>query len=258
MTTTITSGLQTQGDVIQPLDNQTWADLGSTPFGTWLSWTTWHPDPQTIVVQIDLDQGVSTLRQPLIDIDFQGQLSGTLKITSTVDIDSNLNEFGQFTGEETTVSLSDVAQGYVAGRFYRWTLNFDTDSNLTLPLVLSIRPRFNDNALEEVQDSVDTSTLAGSINAREINTAITVVKNLVVTAQQQGVTHSSGLLQDRVLAIPDDYVFQENAIIVNIVDKSGATIRCFDLNGESIDAVVDIRISGFPEIRLTETGVESA
>lgn len=258
MTTTILSGLQTQGDIIQPLDNETWADLGSSPYGTWSSWTTWHPNPQTLSVQIDLDQGTATLRQPLIDIDFQGQLSGTLKITSTVSVDSNLNESGLFGGEETTVTLSEVASGYVAGRFYRWTLNFDTDSNLTIPLVLSARPRFNETPIEQVQDSVDTSTLTGTIAAREIDTAISVVKNLVVTAQQEGVTYSSGLLQDRVLAVPDDYVFQENAIIVNIVDKAQATIRCFDLNGESIDAVVDIRISGFPEIRLTETGVASA
>lgn len=258
MTTTISSGLQTQGDIIQPLDSTTWGDLGSTPFGTWAAWTTWHPSPQTITLQIDLDQGESTLRQPLLTLNYQGTVSGTLKITSTAYVDSDGNESGLFAGEETTVTLSEVAAGYVAGRFYRWNLNIDTDSNLTIPLLFSANPRFNNTPIEEIQDSVDTSALSGTIAAREIDTAISVIKNLVVTAQQEGVTYSSGLLQDRVLAVPDDYVFQENAIIVNVVDKATAKIRCFDLNGESIDAIVDIRITGFPQITLTANGVESA
>ena len=258
MTTTISSGLQTQGDIIQPLDSTTWADLGSSPFGTWSTWTTWHPAPTTIIVQIDLDQGESTLRQPLIELNYQGVVSGTLKITSDIYVDSEGNESGLFEGEETTVTLREVAAGYVAGRFYRWTLNIDTDSNLTIPLLFSANPRFNTTPIEETQDTVDTSTLGGTIEAREIDTAISVIKNIVVTAQQEGVTYSSGLLQDRVLAVPDDYVFQENAIIVNVVDKATAKIRCFDLNGESIDAIVDIRISGFPQIALTQSGVESA
>ena len=77
-----------------------------------------------------------------------------------------------------------------------------------------------------------------------------------MTAREAGTTYSTGLLRDRVYAIPDDYVFQENSIQVNIVSKSNKTIRCFDLNGESIDAVVDVLIQGLPKIALGPTGVE--
>lgn len=238
--------------------NQTWADLGGSNYGSWESWTVWNTDPNSIVIQVDTDELSVAARAPLLLVEHRGVLSLQLKITSTSTTDSNGITVGAFAGEETTIDFVDdgTTYSYPQGRFYRYTITIDTDSNLTVPFAIVPLISFDDTELTETLTAVNTTTLAGTITARELVTNIGVVKSMIVTAEQAGETYSSGLLQDRTYSRPDDYVFQENAIIVNIVSRNPPTVRCFDLNGESIDAVIDCYIIGLPKITQGPRGIE--
>jgi len=248
-TITITSGYQGEGGKFFPTDNTDWVDLGSSPYATWSSWTSWNPSPNSIQLQVDDDLGSSDFRTPLLSLSYQGQLTVTLKISNT----------GSFSGEETTINfVAGTTYTYVSGRYYRFLITVATDSSTPVPNCGIPNTTYQKEQVTEFSRAVNTQTLGGTIDARPITSSVGMVEVLVATAEQSGVTYSSGLLQDRVYAIPDDYVFQENAIIVNIVTKNPPVIRCFDLNGESIDARVDVFIQGLPKLQITTRGIETA
>lgn len=258
MEITLTNAYTGRLGEVFPTDNTTWQDLGSSPYATWANWTAWNPDPKTITVQLDVDTINNNPKIPLLRVVYQGEITVTLKITDSFTTDSQGIETGLFAGEETTITVTDTAQDWVNGRFFRWIVTLSTDSALVPPMLFVIKEEFSDVNITEFQANINTATLSGTIDARQITTAVSVVDTLIVTATEQGNTYSSGLLQDRTYVRPDDYVFQENSIIVNTVSKSPPTIRCFDLNGESIDATVDVYIRGYPKILLTENGVVTA
>lgn len=247
LTVTVLQGVD-DGGLLSPTDNASWSDLGSSPYAAWSNWTTWHPEPNTIQVRLTADRETVDFRTPLVAFESQGEVTVQLKISTT----------GAFAGEETTVNIVEGTEyTYVQGRYYRWTVTVSTDSNLTIPLLTTPVLDFDTSERQEIFKELNTATLTGTIDARQISTTIGLAHTLIATGKQEGVTYSSGTLRDRVYAIPDDYVFQENAIITNIVSKSPPTIRCFDLNGESIDAVVDVLVIGLPKIYLTPTGIRA-
>lgn len=257
MEITVLSGIELPGNRYQATSNTDWGDLGSSPYSSWANWTRWDTSPGNIQLRIDIDTDTVAQRAPIIAIPAEGSITVSLKITSAVTTDSNGVESGTFGGEETTINFVNdgTEYSYVAGRFYRWTITVSADSNTLVPLLSLPQASFYMEETQETYEAVNTATLSGTIDARVINSNIDVVKTLIATAQEEGTTYSSGLLRDRVYAVPDDYVFQENSIIVNVVSKSPPTIRCFDLNGESIDAVVDVIIRGLPKIKQDVTGI---
>lgn len=248
--TTITAGFKEFGRIV-PTGGITWADLGSSPYGSWANWTNFNPSPNNIQIEILVDSEVIANRSPNLTYTGEGEVTVSLEYGS--EVDSNLNILSGTTINFVQGTTYSVPQA----RYYLWTVTVTTDSNLTLPTLTFPDAGFTTALLDDIQSDVDTSTLTGTIDAREIDTDIGVAIDFIATAHQEGVTYSSGQLQDRVYAVPDDYIFQENAVIVNIVSKTPPTIRCFDLNGESIDAVIDLQITGLPEIQLTDDGVVS-
>jgi hypothetical protein len=251
MSTTIDQGQEQPGGFIGAPCAITWADLSSTSngYGAWSAWQDWNPEPGTISVTVLEDAGSIDTRLPLLSFGSQGTATVTLKIADTMDSNGLVSP--------TTYNLAfDTGQSIVAGRYYEYTITVTADSTVINPIMSIPQLDFQTVRNTEYYESIDTSTLSGTIEAREIETTVPTVTSIVATARQEGVTYSSGLLQDRVYAIPDDYVFQENAIVVNIVSLSPPKIRCFDLNGESIDAIVDIIVRGSPQIVLTPNGVE--
>jgi hypothetical protein len=246
-TLTITNGYF-DGNNFFPNSGVNWQSLGSSPYTTWASWTTWVQNPPTLTVKVLEDQLFKDSRLPLVTFIWEGSLTLTLKIGDTVD--SNLN----IVSPTTTTLAQNTGYSPVAGRYYEYTFVLATDSNTVVPFMGGPIFTYDSGRQEEFLENVNTATLSGSIDARVVDTQVGTVTALVATAREQGVTYSSGTLRDRVYAIPDDYTFQENAIIVNVVSKSNKTIRCFDLNGESIDAVVDIWVQGLPKMIFTKSG----
>jgi hypothetical protein len=159
----------------------------------------------------------------------------------------------------TTTTVTEDGITYSEAQFFQFNITVTTDSATALPTMTLPNMSLGDVITEEYLTNIDTSTLSSdSLGARELDTNIAVATTMVVTAHQEGVTYANGEFQDRQYAVPDDFIFQENAIVVNTVSKSPPTIRCFDLNGESIDAIIDARIVGLPFILLTNNGIEAA
>lgn len=250
MTISITNGYQALGNRIFPDTAVSWTDLGSSPYASWSSWLNWNPEPNTLTVKIFEDAGTIAARLPLLPLIYRGDITVSLDIANTVDSNNVLIS-------PTTITFTPGTEySPVEGRYYEYTITLIPDSETPVPFLVVPEIVFDAARTQEFIERVDTSTLSGTIDARVITTTIGTITALTAVAEQSGTTYSSGLLQDRVYAIPDDYVFQENAIIVNIVDRSAATIRCFDLNGESIDAVIDVWVQGLGKIVLTPDGVD--
>ena len=250
MSITLTNAVNTNNNRIVATGNLTWTTLGTTVSGDWSNWTRWNYSPKNITVKVQEDAGSIATRLPLISLIYDGELAVTLKIANTVDSTNTL------VSPTITTLTANTEFSPVKGRYYEYTLTISTDSAFTVPQLQTPSISFSDDRITDLQEEVSTSTLGGTIDARPLTTSIGSVTGIFVTAREAGTTYSTGLLRDRVYAIPDDYVFQENSIQVNIVSKSNKTIRCFDLNGESIDAVVDVLIQGLPKIALGPTGVE--
>lgn len=249
MSLTITNGYQTLGNRIFAGTSVSWTSLATSPYASWSNWTHWNPEPNTLTVKVFKDAGEIGSRLPLLPLSYRGDITVSLKISNTVDSSLNLIS-------PTTVNLTPgVEYSVVEGRYYEYTLTLVQDSETPVPFLVVPEIEFDDARTQEFIEQVDTSTLTGTIDARVISTNIGTITAMTAVAVQGGTTYSSQLLQDRVYAIPDDYVFQENAIIVNIVSRANSTIRCFDLNGESIDAVIDVWVQGLGKIILTPDGV---
>lgn len=173
---TITNGFYDNFNTVTPEDNTTWADLGSSPFGSWSNWTTWHPSPKTITVQVDQDLGSSVLVQPTLQWFFEGEGAITLKISDT----------GSFTGEETTVDLSDFQEhSYVKGRYFRWVCTLTSDSTADIPLCKVPIPEFNTEYTVEYLNDYDIPTAStDSDGFRLISTTMGLVANVQATTIQ--------------------------------------------------------------------------
>lgn len=248
MTITITNGEFTNNNRIQAGSNKTWATIGTT-IGSWGAWTQWNTTPKTLTVEIQEDAESIDSRLCRLPLISQGELTVTLAISDTTD------SAGVLVSPTTTTLVLDTAFSPVAGRHYRYTLVLATDSAGTAPIMAVPDIQFDTSRDTEFLEKINTSTLAGAIDARVIVTSIGTVTGLVITAQEAGVTYGSGLFQDRQYVMPDNYVRQENAIVTNVVSKANKTIRSFDLNGESIDCVLDCVVQGLAQITLTSTGV---
>ena len=254
VTRTITQGFEA-GSKINATGQATWTDLATSPYGSWTNWTSWNPEPNNIIIELEEDTFGVSQKTPLLACVAQGAMAITLVIG-----DTRHPTTGAIVAHTTITFAANTDYDYSAGRYYKATITVSGDANYAVPEI-QYGPKFNFNHEEVIENrfNVNTATLGGTIDARPVSTDIIgTVTGCIITAQEEGVTYSSGQLQDRVYAVPDDYVFQENAIIANVVSKSPLTIRCFDLNGESIDAVVDIQIYGLSEIRQGPEGIIAA
>lgn len=252
--TTITQGFEATSK-INATGSVPWSDLATSPYGTWANWTSWNPVPNNIVIVLEEDTDGVSQKTPLLDCVAQGAMAITLVIG-----DTRHPTTGAIVAHTTITFAANTDYDYLPGRYYQATITISPSTEYAVPEV-SFAPRFNfsNDLIVENKFNVNTATLGGTIDARPVSTDIIgTVTGVIITAQEEGVTYSSGLLRDRVYAVPDDYVFQENAIVTNVVSKAPLAIRCFDLNGESIDAVVDLQIFGLSEIRQGPEGIIAA
>lgn len=233
-TITIIQGNQNDGNNHYLADNlDTWGDITS-----WDTWTFWNSNPDDLILRIDDDLGDYNLWLPELRIGARGLLNVQLKISAT----------GSFTGEETTITVGATPVAVVSGRYYRWTIT--VEPNGTVPEIGLVETNYSKEFITQEIANVDTSTLSGTIAGRIVPTSIGTVYNVQVTAQQE----TSWV--DRAYALPDSFTDPTDiAPIPGIISHNPLTIVLRDDFGVLVDGVVDISITGSPQIYLTANGV---
>jgi len=241
-TVTVTQGVfnQVRG-VYESTMLDDWSDLNNAPYQTWTNWTTWNSNPQTIILQLDDDLGTVDIRAPLLYLTVRGTQTVALKISTT----------GAFAGEETTISFTydGSSQTYPQGRYYRWTLTVAADASGLPPEVVQVDTAYSQEYRTEYFDSLDTSTLAGTISSRTVATTLGGVSGVQITA-----TNSTTWV-DRYYALPDSFSVSTIAPVPGIVSRSPLAIYLQDHMGVAVNGVVDITITGTPKVYHTLQGV---
>lgn len=182
MTITINSGTQF-GSAYIPANTITWDDLGSSPYGSFASWTAWNVAPATSVeVQIDDDLTVSGYFTPLINFEYQGDIAVQLKISET----------GSFTGEETTIDfVLDTEESWVKGRYFRWTLTASNNSSEDAA-IFAPTTNYRTTIFTEIVNDVNVYTDYTQPGTQTIATNLGAVVNIQATALQGGEYFESG------------------------------------------------------------------
>lgn len=237
MTVAFTNSIQEFSSQVA-ISGDTWTTLGSSPYATWDNWTQWNTNPQTITATDTIDAGTVLLRTPLLTISSSVVPAVTIKISNT----------GTFTGEETTVTPTvNGTHTYPAGRFYKFDASFAVDSVGTIPTVGSFLAVTVRDFVDEEFFDVDTGTLNGSIDAREIVTTVAIVTDMRGMSQTTEEYFTSSYVSPA-------YIIDGEATYISFVSKGTAPkIRVSD-NNETIDSVIDLTVRGLPAITKTAQG----
>ena len=191
------------------------------------------------------------LRQPTLVVANQGDLGITLKISDT----------GTFTGEETTIDLSDLAaKDFVGGRYYRWIITVAATASVPIPSAIGADPNYNtDNIVVELQNSVDVpSTPTDSTGYTLITNNLGLVQNVQATALQGDPYVVVDYFETAAQAgETQPYVQDQLGGVAVIESKNPLAIKVVDYNGDPWDGTVDLVLRGVPKIQQTDFGVDS-
>ena len=117
------------------------------------------------------------------------------------------------------------------------------------PEIIQVDTAYSQEYRTEYFKSVDTSTLAGTINSRTVATTLGGIYAVQMTAS------FSTTWVDRYYALPDSFSVSTIAPVPGIVSKSPLAIYLQDHMGVAVNGVVDITITGTPKIYHTLQGV---
>tara|TARA_Y100001937_G_scaffold121083_1_gene179337 strand:+ start:942 stop:1811 length:870 start_codon:yes stop_codon:yes gene_type:complete len=170
--------------VYLPKDTLTWANLGSSPYGSWDSYTTWYKNltsSSTVAfTSAIIDFGRSAVVVP--NITLSTAKDGNL--TESITLDSSNENIPQFQIEgsdnsdmssATSVTLTRTSNpdftSLGAKRYYRVTTTIDAGSNTSPNAISGINIDLNTTTEEEIIESFNTATVDdGSTTARVIPT----------------------------------------------------------------------------------------
>lgn len=173
--------------VYLPKDTLTWANLGSSPYGSWDSYTTWYKNltsSSTVAfTSAIIDFGRSAKVVPTITL----STAKDGNLTESITLDSSNENIPQFQIEgsdnsdmssATSVTLTRTSNpnftSLGAKRYYRVTTTIDAGSNTSPNAISGINIELNTDTTEEIIESFNTATVDdGSTTARVIPTANT-------------------------------------------------------------------------------------
>ena len=170
--------------VYLPKDTLTWANLGSAPYQTWDSYTTWYKNLSS--------SSTVAFTSPIIDFGRSAKVVPTISlttakdglITQTITLDSSNEDIPQFQIEgsdnsdmssATSVTLTRTSNptfsSLGAKRYYRVTTTIDAGSNTSPNAISGINIDLNTDTDEEIIESFNTATVDdGSTTTRVVPT----------------------------------------------------------------------------------------
>lgn len=229
---------------IVPQNTGTWANLSANNSQSWSTMSSWitEPNPYLIYNSPAIDLGSSQTFNLNMTADIVGNV--TYKVYTTDTVFSN--------AATTTTTISPGATDITAfqGRYVAVSANVTTTGGLQTIRSWTINP--NTRTIEITLNGVNTSTLSGNTQQRELNLgrAVSYVYNLQMTPHY---TVSGG---DGNPYVATDYVdigyVTGNQVIgafPQIVNKigGGANICIVDNEGQFVNSTVDITATALPE-----------
>lgn len=235
--------LDTATETIITTNATTWEDLGAgdsagqNTIQTWEDWTSWTPEPVTPLTwaTLPIDFGSKQFFNITWNIVCEGVPTFTVYTSLT----------GAFAGEETatTVSVGDTDIEAFYGQYVILFISVAQQDGGGPPSILSFNWETNARALNITQYDVDSSTLNGATNAREIVMPRTVSKVLSINLTAQATEY----VADSYVAI--DYVDDTAPVFPNIVSKTRTApqITFITTSGTKSDAIFDLAMTALPE-----------
>ena len=228
-----------QERIYRPKSTETWADY--TNWSTFTSWAGTPADSVSFTTKI-FDAGKVDWWNTIVEIEATLPADVTIYAGETLESAEQLDIVSTTT---ITPSTSPVAATY--GRYFQFTITLNRDSALqSAPEIASINVNFNSNSVTLTQSDIDTSTLAGSVGARQLtfNQPVGKLTNVIVQPHYTGLDDSAGESQTPVIYIDKS----STPTILNIfnTDTYGKRTR--------MDCVVDVQAQARPRLVSDEFG----
>ena len=248
--------------VLQPFSVETWDARDSAGY-TWDDWTDWNGTPSVPLTYNTaiIDSGRIDLWMPLTDVATNEQLSVTIYYGNTVD------STGGAIDSESSVSynIGDQVEA-IKARYFRFEFSVGYEDSVGVgnrPIISAIKTDLASDKSLATFDSIDSSTLGGSVGVREL-----VVDQPLSPTSLTVTPH----VPDAPVYVADSYVASDDSAgelytevgtairPVIYIDKSSSPIVLnifnFDTYGKNsrVDCVFDAMVQGIPKATVDTQG----
>jgi len=250
--------------LLQPYSTETWADYGDSVGYTWDNFTSWNGTPD---LPLTFDTGIVDGEKidqflPLTEVTTTGQVTQvTIYYGNTVD-----STGGAIDSESSVTYTPGDSVNAIKARYFRFSFSvgyLDSAGVSERPVISNIVTSLSNEKITATFDSIDSSTLGGSVGARELTVEDPItVTSLTVTPHTPG----------QALYVSNDYVasddsageiYVEEGITVKpiiYINKTTSPITLniynFDTYGKNapIDCTFDAMVQGLPNAIVDVTG----
>ncbi len=274
--------------VYLPKDTLTWADLGSSPYQTWDSYTTWYKNltSSTTVAFTSaiIDFGRSAKIVPNIQLSTakDGSLEESITLDSSNDDiptilieGSDNSDMSSATSVTLTRTSSPTFSSLGAKRYYRVTITINSGVNTAPQGISGINIDLNTTLSEEVIESFNTATVDdGSTTTRVVptNNAFTDIQFIGITPRTEvsdTVVTGTGTVSLYVASgyVNTGYFVGDTSSVSTGSITSVPLARCVSKstnnftiqvylpnNATDTNGTFDFLVKGLPEVAITSDG----
>jgi len=231
--------------IYRPLPSETWDSNNDSAGYTWDDMITWEgTSSDSVTFNTELfDAGAVDWWNYIVTVNASLPVNITVNYGQTVDSSGGSIDSPQ--SISVTPSQSSIAGAY--GRYFKFDITVSRDSATQAePFIQSISVAFNRQPVTVIKSNLDTSTLGGSVGARELTFDFSVgqITNLLVQPHITGLDDSGG----------------ESIVPTVLIDKSvtPAVLNIFDLDTYGkrtrIDCVLDVQAQCLVQLQSDSTG----
>lgn len=225
---TITGVLDEINGVVNPVDTGEWAD-----YTAWDAWGAWEQSPSDPLVWLADVIDLGEVQDFVLDI--------VTDANGTVSYEIYVSDTGEFDGEETVTTIDPGDSGISAfrGRFVLVAISVAVTSGVNT--LNNVQITASNRTVDIKLNAVDTSTLSGTVNARQLALPRTPAKvvHMQITPEEVDAFN----IDAYVTAYPTS-----TQLIPRIVSRTvPVTIALQGRDGVDRDGVCDVTLSVLPE-----------